>query len=271
MQQLLTLATNRFDSAIARAQKANSSSLEQLARVGKGRALVDLGQFAAAATAVTGVPTTFRYTLAFSTNTPRQQNAVFYAVNLLQRWSVANKKGGNGIDYQDAFTQGDPRTPFVVNPNNTGFDKTAGTQYFQLLYPSLSAPIPLATGVEARLIEAEAALSTNDLATFQTKHNQLRATLNNSKVGPISTDTMTASQVVSFHFRERALWMYSTGHRLGDMRRLIRQYGRPQDQVFPSGAYYRSLYPTFGTDVNLPVAFAETNNPNFTGCIDRNP
>jgi hypothetical protein len=270
-QQLLTTAANRFDTAIVRAQKAKSTSLEQLARVGKARALVNLGQFAQAAAAVTGVPTSFRYTLAFSTNTPRQENAVFYAVNLLQRWSVANKKGGNGIDYQDAFTSGDPRTPFVVNPNNTGFDKTAGTQYMQLLYPSLSAAIPVATGAEARLVEAEAALNATDLTSFQTIHNQLRATLNTAKVGPISTDTMTAAQVVSFHFRERALWMYSTGHRLGDLRRLIRQYGRTQDQVFPSGPYYRSLYPTFGTDVNFPVAFAETNNPNFTGCLDRNP
>ena len=27
-------------------------------------------------------------------------------------------------------------------------------------------------------------------------------------------------------FRERAFWLFGTGHRLGDMRRMIRQYGR---------------------------------------------
>ena len=270
-QQLFQMAVARFDAAITSAQAANNASLEQLARVGKGRALMNLAQYTQAAAAVTTVPTTFKYTLAYSTNTPRQQNAVYYAVNLLQRWSVANKKGVNGIDYQDAFTGGDPRTPFVVNPNNTGFDKTAGTQYFQLLYSSLSASIPLATGVEARLIEAEAALAASNTASFTAIHNQLRATLNKAQVGPIDADTMSASAQVSFHFRERALWMYSTGHRLGDMRRLVRQYGRTIDQVFPTGAYYRSLYPTFGTDVNFPVSFAETNNPNFTGCLDRNP
>ena len=270
-QQLFGTAITRFDAAIASAQAANSASLEQLARVGKARALMNLAQYAQASAAVTTVPTTFRYTLAYSTNTPRQQNAVYYAVNLLQRWSVANRKGGNGIDYQDAFAGGDPRTPFVVNPNNTGFDKTAGTQYLQLLYPSLSASIPLATGVEARLIEAEAALAASNTASFTAIHNQLRATLNKPQVGPIDADTMSASARVNFHFRERALWMYSTGHRLGDMRRLVRQYGRAVDQVFPAGPYYRSLYPTFGTDVNFPVSFAETNNPNFTGCLDRNP
>jgi hypothetical protein len=82
---------------------------------------------------------------------------------------------------------------------------------------------------------------------------------------------MTAASMVDFQFRERALWLYATGHRLGDMRRLIRQYGRNSESVFPSGPYYRSLYPTFGTDVNFVVSFAETNNPNFKGCADRNP
>ena len=82
---------------------------------------------------------------------------------------------------------------------------------------------------------------------------------------------MSAAQRLDFHFRERAMWLFLTGHRLGDMRRLVRQYGRTQEQVFPSGPYYRPQYPTFGTDVNFPVAFAETNNTNFTGCLDRNP
>lgn len=269
-QALFLLAVERFDSAIVRAQTAAKPNLEQLARVGKGRALVNLARFSDAAAAVTPVPTSFRYDIRHSTTSPRTQNAVFYAVNQLERWSVVNKKGINGIDYQDAYTQGDPRTPWVIAPDGLGFDRTAGTQYYQLLYPSLTAAIPLATGAEARLIEAEAALQAGDLPTFRTRHNALRASLNASSVGPISTDTMTAAKQVDFHFRERALWMYATGHRLGDMRRLIRQYGRTENTVFPTGTYYRPQYPTFGTDVNFPVPFAETNNPNFTGCLNRN-
>ena len=269
-QALLLLAVERFDSAIVRAQAAAKPNLEQLARVGKGRALLDLARFADAAAAVAAVPTNFRYDIRHSTTSPRTQNAVFYSINQLERWSVVNKKGINGIDYQDAYTQGDPRTPWIIAPDGLGFDRTAGTEYYQLLYPSLTAAIPLATGAEARLIEAEAALQAGDLATFRARHNTLRATLNAASVGPISTDTMTAAKQVDFHFRERALWMYATGHRLGDMRRLIRQYNRAENTVFPTGAYYRPQYPTFGTDVNFPVPFAETNNPNYTGCINRN-
>jgi hypothetical protein len=59
---------------------------------------------------------------------------------------------------------------------------------------------------------------------------------------------------------------------VGDLRRMIKQYGRGAETVFPTGAY-----PTtkgggqYGTDVNLPVPFEETNNPNFLQCIDRAP
>jgi hypothetical protein len=183
---------------------------------------------------------------------------------------MVNKKGGNGIDYQDAFTAGDPRTPWTAMPGDgLGFDKSAGPGFNQGLYASLTASIPLATGVEARLIEAEAALQAGNIASFQSIHNALRASLARPAVGPIDATTMTPAQRVDFHFRERALWMYATGHRLGDMRRLIRQYGRTESTVFPTGNYYRPTYPTYGTDVNFPVPISELNNPNWKACIDR--
>ena len=58
----------------------------------------------------------------------------------------------------------------------------------------------------------------------------------------------------------------------GDMRRLIRQYGRSATSVFPTGPWHKGG--SYATDVNFPVPQAETNNPNLTGvtntCIDRN-
>ena len=53
------------------------------------------------------------------------------------------------------------------------------------------------------------------------------------------------------------------------MRRLVRQYGRTVDQVFPQGVHYKGG--SYGGDVNLPVVTAERNNPNFKGCTDRLP
>ena len=72
-------------------------------------------------------------------------------------------------------------------------------------------------------------------------------------------------------FKERAFWMWLTGHRMGDMRRLIRQYRRDQAIVFPVGAMPLRRGESFGTDVNFVVPFNERNNPKFAGCIDRNP
>jgi hypothetical protein len=53
------------------------------------------------------------------------------------------------------------------------------------------------------------------------------------------------------------------------MRRLIRVYGRNSETVFPTGDYHKNG--TYGPDVNLPIPIEEQNNPNFTGCLDRNP
>jgi starch-binding outer membrane protein, SusD/RagB family len=73
-------------------------------------------------------------------------------------------------------------------------------------------------------------------------------------------------------FSERAFWMFATGHRLGDMRRLVRPaplgYGRPVETVFPSGGYLKGG--SYGEDVNLPIPVEEENNPNGVGCLGRN-
>jgi hypothetical protein len=72
-------------------------------------------------------------------------------------------------------------------------------------------------------------------------------------------------------FRERAFWLYATGHRLGDMRRLIRDYGRAATTVFPVGTGVKNgLY---GTDVNLAISFGEQNNTlyNPAACVTTTP
>jgi len=56
--------------------------------------------------------------------------------------------------------------------------------------------------------------------------------------------------------------MYATGHRLGDMRRLLRApYSRARNTVFPIGPYPKG--DNYGLQVNIPVSFSETNNPNY--------
>ena len=78
--------------------------------------------------------------------------------------------------------------------------------------------------------------------------------------------TLAGAQLLLFH--ERAFWMYLTGHRLGDLRRLIRQYGFTAQQVFPIGVDVNG--DPYGPDVNFSISEDEDNNPNFHGCTNRN-
>ena len=100
--------------------------------------------------------------------------------------------------------------------------------------------------------------------------NSLRATGGVAGLAPLATAPTTQAAAVDLFFRERAAWLWLTGHRLGDMRRLIRQYGRNANTVFPVGPVITRAGSTYGNDVNYPVPFNETANPNFTACLDRN-
>ena len=306
--QLLNTAIGRFDEATAAATALDTTrvsattrrTLIRLAAVGKARALLDQGQFATAAALVssTAVPTSFSYTVQHSENTTRENNGVFNATQIFKRYAVGDREGGYTAAFAPSGTgpglpyrsSGDPRIQWrlVITPptapatkpdTNKGFDGST-LQYDQTRYTSRSAAITLATGAEARLIEAEAALQAGDTATggsFYTTLNGLRSAPPSyfalaTPLVALTTDSATAAGgAVSLLFRERAYWLWITAHRLGDLRRLIRQYGRAADAVFPSGAYFKSQVPTYGSDVNFPVPVDEGNNPNFTQCIDRNP
>ncbi|HKE89742.1 MAG TPA: hypothetical protein VKB45_05345 [Gemmatimonadales bacterium] len=281
--QLLDTAIARFDSALAVSGDADMSNF---ASVGKGRALLDLGSFPAAAAAVTSVPTSFAYFLDHSENTDRENNGVFRANVPDQRYSAADVEGVNGFPF---LSVADPRTPIVLDAAGTGFDGSTPL-YDNLRYGGRAASITLATGVEARLIQAEAALQAGDTANgggFYTALNDPRANAADRSyfdattaqgtpaIGVLSnlstTDAAAAQGAVNLLFNERARWLWLTAHRLSDLRRLIRQYGRPADSVFPTGPYFKVQFPVYGTDVNFPIPIDEQNNPHFTQCADRNP
>ncbi len=263
-EETLQRAVTLFQQAADHAGNGGVPALKAAAEVGRGRALLDAGEFDAAADAVADVPTDLVYTVKYSTNTQRQENGIFGIINTEERISAVNREGGNGIDYLDAFASGDPRTPWEKDPRNgVGFDSSV-EEFLQLKYTDPAAPIPLATGVEARLIEAERALQSGDVAAFDAIHSDLRATVG---LPPLDTSGLTEQERVDVHFRERALWFWIEGHRLGDLRRLVRQYGRAPESVYPSGSYFRPQYTSYGSALTLPVPFQEHNNPNFQGCL----
>ncbi|MEJ2677663.1 MAG: RagB/SusD family nutrient uptake outer membrane protein [Gemmatimonadota bacterium] len=253
-EQIFQRAIMRFDTAMAMAQLANSSEQMNLARVGKARALLDMSLDSAseAATIAAAVPMDFQFDVLYDASVQDVWNAVWEFNNSEKRWSIAGGEGTNGLPY---LTDSDPRTPTAAS--GTGFNGTV-PHYDELKYTGAGSGIPLATGIEARLIMAEAALHAGDRTQFFTDLNNLRATVSL----PDLTDTgQTQAQLVDVLFRERAYWLWLTSHRLGDMRRLIREYGRTQDTVFPVGVSPNGG--TFGKDVSLPIPFQENNNPKF--------
>ena len=268
--QMFEQAVAHFDAAIG--HPAASTDVQYLARIGKGRALLSLDRATEAAAAVGVVPDDWVWYNYHSNVTPPRTILGTYHLNPeAGRWSIAEGEGGTGLPFRSAS---DPRVPW--SDIGVGFDSETPLYQFDV-YQSREDRFPLASGVEARLIEAEAELGTGGWLTIL---NDLRA--NFATLGPLLypdnppegslaalTDPGTAAAREDLLFSERAYWLYSTAHRLGDLRRLVRQYGRGAESVFPTGAYTKGG--SYGADVNFPVPQPEENNPNFQQCLDRNP
>jgi starch-binding outer membrane protein, SusD/RagB family len=128
----------------------------------------------------------------------------------------------------------------------------------------------LASGIEARLIEAEAALRQGaaGLSTFLARHDALRQLVGLGALDAAALGAMSQREREELHFRERAYWLWLTAHRLGDLRRLMWDYGRLESEIFPVGSHHRAGAP-YGTDTNIPIPFDEQNNPLSVQCITR--
>ncbi len=264
-------ALAHFDSATAHG--GSDATVASLVAVGRGRTLLDVGRVAEAGAAVAGVAPTFVYGTQVST-----------VRNFYQAWAglnhrfftVGDRKGGTGLDFVSSH---DARVVTILQ-TTTAMGLPA---YYPAKFPpnpTANDSIPLADGVEAQLIGAEGALSAGNIAGWLGALNQLRANFvalrgpypadtSYHQLGPL-VDPGSDSARVNLTFQERAFWLYGTAHRLGDLRRLIRQYGRDQSTVFPSGPYDNGsgtvFYSTYGSSVAFPIGAIEAGNPNFHGC-----
>jgi hypothetical protein len=266
---------------------ADSPSVQTLIQVSRGRALLGMGQYDQAAAAVASVATGDAYHL-----------KVLFSYTDLSRGSgsmvatMSDAEGGNGLLYRSGD---DPRTAWRSLFIYTSFGYTAtnypnkynGFRSGQIhtdTIPVNSVPDSIAftmgDWIEARLIQAEAALHDGDVQGWADILNSLRATAGPTLtpaigvIPPLPADSTTnasAALRVDVLFHERAFWLFFTGHRNGDLRRLIRQYGRVQDQVYPAGTYLNGSSTTglYGTDVAAPIPATESINPLFHGCLNR--
>jgi hypothetical protein len=84
--ETFNLAIARFDAAMA--HPAATTEIVNFARVGKGRALLNLNNPAGAATAVAAVPDAFVLYTEHSNNSGREQNSIFEFNASAKRWSA---------------------------------------------------------------------------------------------------------------------------------------------------------------------------------------
>lgn len=297
--EVYTTAVAQFDSALMNIP--DSLGYKYAAEVGKGRALLDLGEFSEAAAAVADVPTAgWQYLARYSNTYAGQGKDMDYAYEFSQGsttlgeetyfGTIADREGGNGLPFVSA---NDPRAPVVASArHNSTYPATTywipkwmvpasygGTSTRNLGGES----IVISNGIEARLIEAEVKAQAND-ASYLDILNTLRTTCTTT-VGcatpapagtggvaglPPLSDPGTQHDRLKQVFDERGYWLLLTGHRQGDLRRLVRVYKWPQETVYPTGTYPLGTLLAYGTYTNLPYPNTEQAiNPLYHGCINR--
>lgn len=299
-QEVYAHAIQLFDSSLVYAR--DSADVRHFAQVGKAWALLNLGRFDEAAAAAAAVPTSFVYRNFHSTVIPNSTGTVNFtwptgtthAVG--DMGTVSDREGINGLPYRSS---GDPRT--LVQQMQVAQPASGNAVTFKPLrwiVDGGDTPVIMASGVEARLIEAEAALRAGS-PNWLTILNALRTsgTFTTTVVSATRTDTTwapgegailftsvgttlpgmrplsdpgTAEARTSLLFQERASWLFLTGRRHADMRRLVRQYNRSADDVFPRGPYPAGPIGSYGSDVNAPAPASEVQyNEQYAGCFDR--
>lgn len=298
---VFAIAIASFDTALTTTTTdAAGVIVANAAKIGKARALLGINKPAEAAAAVAGIATTGNDYVVTSSLTTGQNNGLWNQGASQRRYTVGDSAEGNDhkttvLNAIPFFSAKDPRVPVAYTTANAGKDTTKGQDGSTFSRTTSiwgqTSNTTLTSGLDARLIEAEAAFRAGNPAQMITILNTLRAnSFTFTAASPTSSGThpgysYTANALpalvdpgndparVSLLFREKAFWTFGRGQRLGDMRRLIRQYGRTANQVFPvtvaPQVHYRGA--PYGADVNLPITTAEKNgNPNFSQCTDRN-
>jgi hypothetical protein len=248
-----------LDSAIAHLQLAVSRgtaaggvgvTLANVARVGIARAHLQAGRAAQAIAAADLVPAGFSFNLPF-------------VDDLANRTRLANKmwifvRDRGSIAVAPIWRTSDPRVPWLVTtayaPQDAAYAVDRGVPYaIQQKYTDYSAPVRVASKLEADYIKAEAQGTAAQLAHIQAR----RAAAGQ----PPYTGPVDASSVMTEFLTQKGFDFYLEGKRLGDFRRHPNNIiGLPQ-----AGApYWKPGFAPIGNDQCYPLPTPEIdNNKNF--------
>jgi hypothetical protein len=213
--EVYNLALAHFDTALAGATTTDAFavSVKNSASVGKGRVLLELGKFPEAAAAVASVATNFQLLATFSLTSG--SNQIWSLGQSAKRWTVGDSFDVTGIIKNSLpfASAKDPRIPVTgttlgTSPAGRGFDGATNLVYTTLW--ARTDPAPIVSGLDARLIEAEAKLKAGDIAGMMTILNALRGAPQN--LGAITTPVMAAltapttqNDAINLFFREKGV------------------------------------------------------------------
>ena len=260
--EVLALAEERFSEAVTLAREAADSDMEYMALVGRARVRLDLEDFSGAIADASLIPEGFVLNALRDGGDTKRYNSHDELVN-----NPAQLKHASVADHYRSLEWGgvpDARVN-VSTRGELSFDFTT-IHYFHDKTSGRDSPVPIASYKEARLIVAEAAARTGDLATARTIINERHALA--GLPGFDSGGTATAEEVLAHVIEERRRELFTEGgHRLNDM---LRFRGTPYEIPFlgePGSIHPDGLDQTnapYGTATCYPLPAVETlGNPNI--------
>lgn len=240
-----TEARERFDRAISAAGQVGDSQIQNLARVGLARALMNLGLPSEASSVASQVPAGFSFDFTYSGADASTENKLYV---LMERELMATVD----VPYRNKTFQGQPDPRFGVY--NTGIigPGTDIEMWATTKYPSIDSPVQVASWEEAQLIVAEAALEAGQLQTTLGIINALH-----SQAGLPSFESNNAAEIRDQLIYERSAELFLEGQHMQDLERFDLELYPP-----PGAPAYHGGF--FSDQICFPLPQVEyLNNPNI--------
>lgn len=236
-------AIDRFDEAIA----LGSATVADAARVGKGRALLNMGQYSAAASAVSSVPEGFSWEMEYSNDDAVTRNKIWEIV-------VRDNEATVEAPFRDVMFEGviDPR----IAVTDEGFDGVGSDIpiWTPDKYPDATSPHEVATWEEAQLIIAEALARSGSAADLSDAVDIINVLHDNAGI-PDFASTNQAEILSQIEYERRAEF-FLEGHHLRDLQRFNQELYPAVGVDHPFGAFY-------GDEICFDLPAVEfLNNPN---------
>lgn len=255
---LFSLAETAFSEALTLASAAGLTNFEALARQGRARARLGLGDFPGAIADAEAVPEDFEFLVTRDSNPGARRNQIY---NNLNGDDQVQKIGSVPGNYWDLEWKGVP--DFRIQVEHTGvLSYDFATEHHRLAnkHTDASSPSVLASWEMAQMVIADAAAQSGDLTRARQVLNGFHQRAN---IPPITEpDISTQDEVVRHVIQERSRQFFAEGgYRLYDHNRWrgtqfeIPFLGEP-GSFYPDGLDHHGE--RFGTTTCLPVPRNET-------------